>query len=175
MLIGLPPNVLKYTRFLQRRRDVAAGRHRGDRRAVAQALGHRDDVGRHAPVLVRPVVIARAAEAALHFVGNAQPAVLADDVVHDLEVLRLRRRMHDAADALDRLGDEARDLAGRLVLDDLLHLLRTLAGRTRETPARTGSGSSSTPARGECCSSGCVANRQLPWAVSLIGVDVPPW
>ena len=60
-------------------------------------------------------LVARAAEAGLHLVGDAQPAVLADDVVDDLEILR--RRRDGAADALDRLGDEAGDLAASLVAD----------------------------------------------------------
>ena len=36
---------------------------------------------------MRPEVVAGAAEAALHFVGDAEAAVLADDVVDDLEEL----------------------------------------------------------------------------------------
>ncbi len=54
--------------------------------------------------------VAGAAEAGLHFVGDAQAAVLADDVVDDLEIFR--RRRDGAADALDRFADEAGDLAG---------------------------------------------------------------
>ena len=63
--------------------DSGRGGHRAERRAVADALGHRDHVGHDVPVLKRPVVMAGAAEAALHFVGDAEAAVLADDVVDD--------------------------------------------------------------------------------------------
>src|SRR5205823_3468936 len=54
----------------------------------------------------------------LHLVGDAQPAVPPDDLVGDAEVFR--RRGHDAADALDRLGDERGDGARRLVADQRL-------------------------------------------------------
>ena len=57
MLIGLPPKVLKWTRFFSVADDLAAWRHGAERRAVADALGHRHHVGRHAPVLKRPVVM----------------------------------------------------------------------------------------------------------------------
>ena len=67
--------------------DVGRGGHRAERGAVADALGHRDHVGHDVPVLMRPVVVPGAAEAALHLVGDAEPAVLADDVVDDLEEL----------------------------------------------------------------------------------------
>ncbi len=73
---------------------------------------------------MRPVVVAGAAEAALHFVGDADAAVLADDVVDDLE--KFLRRRDRAADALNRLADEAGDLAWRLVLDDILDVVRAL-------------------------------------------------
>ena len=124
MLIGLPPNVLKWTRFFITSEMPTGGGHRAERRAVADALGHRDHVGHDVPILVRPVVMAGAAEAALHFVGDADAAVLADDVVHDLEELLGRRDR--AADALNRLADEAGDLARRFVLDDVLDVVRAL-------------------------------------------------
>ena len=89
MQIGLPPKVLKWTRFFIICGDLAArGGMRAERRAVADALGHRDQVGRRRPSSEAPEVVAGAAEAALHFVGDAQAAVLADDVVDDLEEFR---------------------------------------------------------------------------------------
>src|SRR5262249_53094213 len=54
-----------------------AGAERG---AVADALGHRHEVRRHAPVLEAPEVGAGAAEAGLHFVSDAQPTEAVDDV-----------------------------------------------------------------------------------------------
>ena len=174
MLIGLPPKVLKYTRLPSVADTSLRAAIAAMRRAVAEALGHRDDVGRDAPILMRPVVMARAAEPALHFVGDAQAAVLADDVVDDLEILRGGRRVHDAADALNRLGDEAGDLARRLVLDDLLHFLRTLqvAGGILQ-PERA---AVAVARRGVVHVVGRVGGEPpVPWAVRLIGVDVPPW
>ena len=53
--------------------------------------------------------VARAAETRLHFVGNAQSAVPADDVIDDLVVFR--RRRNGAAGALNRFGDEAGRIA----------------------------------------------------------------
>src|SRR5690606_12647051 len=56
-------------------------------------------------------------------------AVLADDVIDDLE--ELFGRSDRAADALDRFADEAGDLAGRLVLDDVLDVVRALNAARR--------------------------------------------
>src|SRR5207247_9000049 len=93
------------------------------RRAVANALGHRHQLGRHAPVLEAPELRARSPEAGLHFVGDAHAAMTAHDVVDDAELLR--RRRDDPAGTLDRLGDKARDLARRFITDQLLHILST--------------------------------------------------
>src|SRR5262249_58323850 len=93
--------------------------------AVADALGHRQEVGRNAPVLEPPDRGAGAAEPGLHFVSDAQPAVPPHDVVDDPEVLR--RWGHDAAHTLNRLGDEACNRAGSLVADQRLDVAR--AGR----------------------------------------------
>ena len=54
------------------------GDHRGERAAVADALGHRDDVGNHALRFEAPEMRARAAKAGLHFVGDAHAAGRAD-------------------------------------------------------------------------------------------------
>ena len=147
--------------------DADRGGHRAERGAVADALGHRDHVGHDVPILVRPVVVAGAAEAALHFVGDADAAVLADDVVDDSEEFLGRRDR--AADALDRLADEAGDLAGRFVLDHVLDVVRTLhaAGWVLEAEraAVAVAGVRVVDVRARCC----VLNFQLPWAVRLIG------
>src|ERR1700728_3972941 len=81
---------------------------------VPDALGHRDQVGCDTPVLEAPKRRARAAEARLHLVGDTQPAVLANDIVDDLEILA--RRSDRPTNPLDRLGNEAGDLARRLIL-----------------------------------------------------------
>ena len=105
-----------------------------ERQAVRDALGHRHDVGLDAPVLDAPHLAAGAAEAGLHLVADEQAAVLADDVDRDLEVLR--RRRDEAADALDRLGEEAGDPAGRRRLDQLLDVLRALDAAATGTSRR---------------------------------------
>ena len=60
-------------------------------------------------VLDPPELAAGAAEARLHLVADEDAAVLPDDADGDLEVLG--RRRDEAADALDRLGEEAGDPA----------------------------------------------------------------
>src|SRR5690606_21271604 len=92
--------------------------------AVADAFGHRYQIGRHSPVFKTPELRSRAAKARLHFVGDTQSAVAADDVVNDAKILR--RRCDCSADALDRLGNEAGDLAARFVLDHVLYIVSTL-------------------------------------------------
>jgi hypothetical protein len=64
-----------------------------------------------------------AAEAADHFIGDQQDAVLVDDPL-DLRPIS-RRRNNDAARALDRLADER----GNLVRADLQNLFFERAGR----------------------------------------------
>ena len=88
---------------------------------------HRDDVGNHALRFKAPEMRAGAAEAGLHFVGDAHAAGGADVFVSVLEIAV--RKYHEAADALDGFGDEAGDLARRGEVDHLLHVVRVfLAG-----------------------------------------------
>lgn len=99
-----------------RRRDE--GR---DRRAVAERLGHRHDVRRHAEVLDGKQ-LARAREARLDLVDDEQRAVRRKDFLDALEVAL---RWHDDARiALDRLRDERARMAGRRGLDDVLDHVR---------------------------------------------------
>ena len=117
-------------------------RHAGaERHAVADALGHRHQVGRDAPVLEAPEMLAGAAEAGLHFVGDAQAAVLADDVVDDLEIFR--RRRDGSADALDRFADEAGDFARRFVADQIFDVVGAFDVAARDTRGRRGSDNNS--------------------------------
>ena len=90
--------------------------------AVAEALGAGHDVGRDAPLLDAEPLAAGAAPAGLHFVADEDAAVIAHDLLDDLEVFLGRR--DEAADALDRLGDEAGDAAAGGGADQLLHVLR---------------------------------------------------
>src|SRR5262249_59907602 len=104
--------------------DLGWGDAGAGRRPVADPLGHGDEVGRDAPVLEAPEGRPGPAEAGLDLVRDAESAVLADDLVDELEVLA--RRRDGPADPLDRLGDEARDLPRRLALDQGLHVPRAL-------------------------------------------------
>ena len=136
MQTGFPPKVLKCTRLVSVAEISGRVDHRAQRRAVADALGHRDHVGRDVPVLKRPELRAGAAEAALHFVGHANPAVFADDVVDDLEIFL--RRDHHAADALNAFGDEDGDLAAGFVLDQILTSSWRTSNRRTDRSGRTG-------------------------------------
>ena len=82
---------------------------------VADALGHGHDVRNHSLGLEAPEVGAGPAEAGLHFVGDAEPAGgphmrvgLGQVAVGEDD---------EAAQALNRLGDEAGDFAGGGVFD----------------------------------------------------------
>src|ERR1035437_3087603 len=102
--------------------DFLCARYAAERDAVAHALGHRDHVGFHTPMLNTPPLVARAAEARLHFIGDEHAAVFLDDVVGDFKILL--RGIDHAAKSLDRFRDERGDLAGRVVLDDVLEFAR---------------------------------------------------
>ena len=88
--------------------------------------------GCDAPVLDAEPLAAGAAPGGLDFVGDEDATVLAHDIRDDFEVLF--GRSDEAADALDRLGDEAGDAAGGGGADDLLDILRAFhfAGRVFE-------------------------------------------
>ena len=108
------------------RGDFGGGDHRGEGEAVSDSFGHHHDVGNDALAFESPVVGAGAAEAGLDFVGNAESAVTAHDVVG----LRKVAFGEDdgAADALDGLGDEACHLAGGGELDELLDVVGVVGG-----------------------------------------------
>ena len=67
--------------------------------------------------LVAPEVLAGPAPAGLHLVGDQQDPVLVEDLLHRAE--EAVRRHREAADALDRLGDQAGHVAGGGGLDDV--------------------------------------------------------
>ena len=102
--------------------DFRLGDGQPDGAAVAEALGAGHDVGRDAPLLDAEPLAAGASPAGLHFVADEDAAVIADDLLDDLEVFLGRR--DEAADALDRLGDEAGDAAAGGGADQLFHVLR---------------------------------------------------
>ena len=120
----------------ERRRNFRPGDHRAKRRAVADALGHRDHVGNNIPVFKRPELRARPAKSALNFIRHANPAGLADDVVDDLEIF-LRRR-HHSAHALNAFADEDRDFAAGFVLDQIFYVRARISNRTMDTSIHTG-------------------------------------
>src|SRR4051812_35800294 len=66
-------------------------------------------------------MMAGATETALHFVGDADSAMLADDVVDDLE--EFFGWSYHTANTLNWLADEAGDLTRRFVLNDVLNVL----------------------------------------------------
>ena len=71
-------------------------------------------------------MVTGAAETGLHFVGNAQSAVLAGDLVRLGQIIP--RAVGCATDALDRLRDERGDLTRRRVADDLANVFGALGG-----------------------------------------------
>ena len=83
---------------------LVGGQHRADRKAGAEALGQRHDIGRHADLLVAEH-FAEPADAGLHLVEGEQQPVLVAELAQLAEELR-RRRAH-AALALHRLDDDA--------------------------------------------------------------------
>ena len=101
--------------------DFAGGDGGADGHAVAHAFGAGDDVGHHFPVLDAEPVLAGAAEAGLHFVGDEQAAVFFDGVENDLEIFR--RRRDESADALNGLGHEGGDLAAGAGLDEVFDVV----------------------------------------------------
>ena len=105
--IGLPPNVARPI-AVQRVEQVAAGDHAADREAVAQPLGEGHHVRGDAVVLDAPEVLPGPAPAGLHLVGDEQDAVLVEDLLERRE--QAVRRHREATDALDRLGDQRRDV-----------------------------------------------------------------
>src|SRR5206468_12973545 len=76
---------------------------------VAHALGEGQQVGRDAVRLVPPEVLAGAAPPGLHLVGDEQHAVLVEHLAVPGE--QAVRRVRVPAHALDRLGDQAGDVA----------------------------------------------------------------
>ena len=100
--IGLPPKVLKWRRFFIMAAISGRVTHApsGAPLPMPLAIVTRSGV---TPQFSKPQnFVAGAAEAGLHLIGDAQAAMLADDVVDDLEILR--RRRHRSADALNRLA-----------------------------------------------------------------------
>ena len=72
--------------------DLRRGHNRGERAAVADAFGHGDDVGNDALRFESPEMRAGAAEAGLHFVGDANAARGADMFVSVLEIAVAEKR-----------------------------------------------------------------------------------
>src|ERR1019366_8729655 len=102
------------------RGDLRFGYGKTDRAAVGEALGPRHDVRNHAPMLDAEPLAAGAPPAGLHLVADEDAAVIAHDLLHDLEVLPGRRDI--AADALNGFGDEGRDPAAGGGADQFLQI-----------------------------------------------------
>ena len=129
MEIGLPPKVLKWMRFFitsaisGRVTHAPSGAPLPMPLAIVTMSGVTPQFSKPqkcSPVRPKPACTSSAMQ---------RPPCFADDVVDDLEILR--RRRDRAADALNRLADEAGDLAGRFVVDDVLDVVGTLQAATR--------------------------------------------
>ena len=79
------------------------------RRPVADALGHRDDIRTNTVVLKPPELRTCPAKARLHFIADAHTAVRPDHLVHPRQIVA--RQLDRSAHTLDRLGNESGDLA----------------------------------------------------------------
>src|SRR5438552_329127 len=91
-----------------------------ERAAVPDSFRHRDDVGNHALRFETPIMRASPPKPGLHFIGDADPTGVAHVLVSMFEITIGK---NDAtADTLDRFGDERSDLAGRRVIDEILHV-----------------------------------------------------
>ena len=112
---------------LKRRRDPA------HREAAADALADRHDVGLEAEMLGGPH-FAGAAETDQDLVGDQERAGLRRDLAHRVD--EVVRGNDVARRALHRLDDDRRDLALRVVLDDVAQMLGAShpAGRILEVP-----------------------------------------
>ena len=60
---------------------------------------------------MRPIMLAGSTETTLNFVRDTKSSAMSNDVEDNR--IKLGRRSHGTADALNRFADEAGDLAGR--------------------------------------------------------------
>ena len=97
--------------------EVAPTDDTTDGQTVPQALGEGHQIGHEAVRLETPEVVAGAPPAGLHLIGDEEDAVLVEHFLHGCE--EPVGRDDEAPDALDRLGDQARHVAGRGRLDHL--------------------------------------------------------
>ena len=84
--------------------DCRCGDNSAQRVSIGDRLAHSDDIGNDAAQLERPEVTADAAEARLHFVGDADAAGSSHDVIGAFEIIS--RVRHLTATAHDALGKE---------------------------------------------------------------------
>src|SRR5690348_16608593 len=101
--------------------EFGGGDGGADGHAVAHAFGAGNDVRDDLPMLDAEPVLAGAGEAGLHFIGDEEPAVFLDGVEDDFEVFG--GRSDEAADALDRFGDEGGDVAAGAGLNEIFDLV----------------------------------------------------
>src|SRR5687767_1729489 len=101
----------------QRLRDLRRGDDGRERTAIADPFGHGHNVRDDTLRFESPVMRAGAAEARLNFIRDANTAGGANVFV---SVPQIAVRKHDgAADALNALGDEPRDLTGGAELNEI--------------------------------------------------------
>ena len=171
---GLPPKVEKLiagTAFTTSARPTTPARAKPLPMPLAKVIRS----GTHVVRLVAPEVVAGTAPAGLHLVGDQQDAVLVE------HLLAARRSspsggVHEAADALDRLGDQRGHVAGGRAWP---------APRAGPRPPRRCWSASDSPAirprsrSPECSQDTCTGLSeladQLRWPVIAIAANERPW
>src|SRR5579864_6370969 len=97
--------------------DLGGAADRADRQAATKMLGNRDDVGRHARLVLETKQLPRLAEASLRFIENQCHAARTHLVLQRL-VVALRWH-NDTTRAEHRLADEGGWLAGEIRIRQL--------------------------------------------------------
>ena len=149
MLTGLPPNVLKWMRFVitaRRYRVVVVIAPSGAPLPIPLAMVTIS--GRH-PSFDEPNSDAPFVQSRLGLRQRCTtPPCCANDSRKQFESTPWAAR-HRSSDPLDRLADETSDFAGRLVLNDFLSGRRHTSNRRMGIPDRRDNGNSSRHAYGE--------------------------
>src|ERR1700730_11441919 len=77
----VPAERIEVDALSERLSDLHSRRDSAERHAVADSLRHGDEIGDDVEVLESPVVVPGASEAGLNFVGDAEAAMIAGDLV----------------------------------------------------------------------------------------------
>src|SRR6266849_8259522 len=108
--------------------DLGAAGDGGDRHAAAERLRHGNQIGLDAEMFGSEP-FAGAGEAGLHFIGNEENAVLAADILQELEIIV--RRNDEAAFAKNGFGDDGSDGFGSDgTFEGIFEMMRESLGRS---------------------------------------------